>query len=178
MLRTLLLVTAVAAVLAGCATPATHEAMIVAAPPAGDIAIPDQLRGQVAVKGVQGGKETNPMWISNISSATFEAALEASLRNAGLGAPSRDAGRYLLAAEIKNVEQPMLGFNLTVTTTVHYDLTERASNRPAWAQTITRSYTAKAGDAFLGSERLRLANEGSARANIQGLIEELAKGVR
>jgi hypothetical protein len=177
MFRTLATV-AVVAVLAGCASPATHEAMIVSAPPAGAIAIPEQVRGQIALKEVRGGKETNPMWISNISSSTFEAALEASLRNVGLAAPSRDAGRYLLAAEIKNIEQPMMGFSMTVTTTVQYDLTERATNRPAWAQAITRSYTAKAGDAFMGTERLRLANEGSAKANIQGLIEELAKGVR
>ena len=64
---------------------------------------------------------------------------------------------------------------MTVTTAVYYDLIERSTNKSVWTQTITRSYTAQLGDAFLGAERLKLANEGSAKANIQGLIEELIK---
>ena len=64
---------------------------------------------------------------------------------------------------------------MTVTTSVYYDLIKRSSKKSVWTQTVTRSYTAQGSDAFLGVERLRLANEGSARANIQGLIEELVK---
>jgi hypothetical protein len=168
----------VASILAGCASPATHEAMIVSEPTAAGLAIPSALKGQIALRDVTGGKETNPMWMSTISSSAFEAALEASLRNAGLGAPSRDTGRYLLGAAIQKIEQPLMGFSLTVTTTVHYDLLERATSKPAWARTITRSHTTQVGDALLATERLRLANEGSARANIQGLIEELVKSMR
>jgi hypothetical protein len=136
---------------------------------------PNELRGQVAVKDVVGGKETNPMWMSSISSSDFEAALEASLRNSGLGAASRQMGRYLVAATLQRVDQPMIGFSLTVSTTVNYELIERATNKTAWSRTITRSYTAQMSDAFLGSERLRLANEGSARVNIEAFIGELSK---
>ena len=42
-------------------------------------------------------------------------------------------------------------------------------------QAITTPYTAKAGDAFPGVERLRLANEGAVRQNITRLIDELAR---
>ena len=162
-----------ALLLGACATPTTHEAMTVSQP--AGFTIPDQLRGQVAVRDVIGGKETNPMLASSISSSAFEAALEGSLRNLGLGAPGRQMGRYLVAATIQNVEQPLMGFSMTVTTTVNYDVIERATNKTAWARTITRSYTAAAGAAFLGTERLRLASEGSAKANIEGFIDELVK---
>ncbi|HEY5896641.1 MAG TPA: hypothetical protein VIV54_03695 [Burkholderiales bacterium] len=163
------------AVLSGCATPANQEAMMVSVSPNVALSIPQELRGQVEVKDVVGGRETNPMLNSNISSSAFDAALRGSLRNAGLAAASPQAGRYLLSATIGNVQQPFLGFDMTVTMTVDYDLIERISNKTAWKTTVTRPYTAKAGDSFLGVERLRLANEGAARTNIEAFIEELTK---
>jgi hypothetical protein len=42
-----------------------------------------------------------------------------------------------------------------------------------FARTIATPYTAKANDAFLAVERLKLANEGAIRTNIARLIEEL-----
>jgi hypothetical protein len=161
--------------LGGCATPATQMGMTVATPQTGLLRpIPERLRGQVAVKDVMGGSETNPMLVSNISSSDFETALEASLRNVGLGAANRQSGRYLVGATLIKVDKPLFGASLTVTTTVNYDLIERSSNKTVWTKTITKDYTAQFSDAFLGAERLRLANEGSARANISAFIDELS----
>ena len=163
-------------VLGACATPASQTGMTVPSPAAASsMTVPAELRNEIAVKDVIGGKETNPLWLSNIASSDFEAALEASLRNVGLGSVGRQTGRYQLAASLQNVEQPVIGASLTVTTTVHYDLIERTTNKTTWASTITRPYTAQFSDSFLASERLKLANEGSARANIQAFIEELLK---
>jgi hypothetical protein len=156
----------------GCATPSSPDGMTVTTLATAS-QVPPKLRSQVAVKDVIGGSETNPILQSNIESSAFEGALDASLRNAGLAAPNRQAGLYQLEATIKQVDQPVFGFSMTVTTTVYYDLIERSSNKSVWTQTITRSYTAKWEDAFYGPERLRLANEGSAKANIQACIEEL-----
>jgi hypothetical protein len=161
------------AALSGCATPASEEGMTVALTPAIQAA-PQALRGQVAVKDVSGGRETNPLWMSNVGSDGFRSALAASLKKAGL-AGSDEASRYLVAATIQNVEQPLMGFNLTVTMTVDYQLIERATNTVAWKETVTRPYTAGVGDAFLGTERLRLANEGAARANIATFLELLSR---
>lgn len=41
------------------------------------------LRNKLAIKDVTGGTETNPMWVSKVSSSDFEKALEASLKSAG-----------------------------------------------------------------------------------------------
>lgn len=163
----------VVAALSGCATPASEQGMTVAVTPAIQAA-PEALRGQVAVKDVSGGKETNPLWISNVGSDGFRNALAASLKKAGL-AGSDEASRYLVAATIQNVEQPLMGFNMTVTMTVDYQLIERSTNTVAWKETVTRPYTATVGDAFVGTERMRLANEGAARANIASFIELLAR---
>jgi hypothetical protein len=142
-------------------------------PPPTALTVPAGLRGQIAVKDVVGGNNTNPLWISDIDSSAFERALGASLRNYGLASAGRQSGRYLLEATLKTVDKPIIGFSLTVTTTVGYDLIDRASNQSVWTRTVTRSYTASATDAFIYNNRLTLANEGSAKTNIQGFIEEL-----
>ena len=40
---------------------------------------------------------------------------------------------------------------------------------------LATPYTAKMGDAFVGTERLRLANEGAVRENISKLIGDLGQ---
>jgi len=158
----------------GCASPARVEQMQVASPLATRVAIAGSpLKEQVAIKDVTGGRETNPMWVSNVSSSDFERALEASLRDAGLLSANRQSGRYQLVAHLLKLDQPFAGFSMTVTATVQYALVERSTGQAAWERTITTPYTAQASDAFLGSERLKLANEGAARANIEKLVEAI-----
>jgi hypothetical protein len=163
-------------VLAGCASPASQVGMTTSEPPvSSSLNIPNELKGQLAVRDVIGGKETNPLWLSSISSADFQSALEASLRNFGLGPTAPQTGRYQVAAALKSVDQPLIGLNLTVIATVHYDLIERSTNKSAWATTITRSHTAQFSESLFAVQRLRFANEGAARANIEAFIEELLK---
>lgn len=131
------------------------------------------LREAVAIKDVTGGKETNPMWISNISSSDFEQSLERSLKNVGFLSPNRQGSRYTLTAHLLRIDQPMFGASMTVTATVQYSLVERQTGKEILARTVSSPYTAEWNAAFLGSERLRLANEGAARANIQQLIQAL-----
>ena len=69
----------------------------------------------------------------------------------------------------------MMGFDMTVTATVRYSLIERISGREVFSRSIPTPYTAKMGDAFVGSERLKLANEGAVRKNIEELIAELLR---
>ena|SRR5215831_14498551 len=165
---------AAAAVLDGCATPARVEQMTASAPAAATAAMPEALKQNVAIKDVTGGKETNPLWASQVSSSEFEAALEASLRNAGLLQPNRQGGRFTLVANLDKLEQPFIGLDMTVTATVTYTLVERSTAKTVWQKTLVTPYTAKFGDALFGVERLKLANEGAARANISALIGELS----
>lgn len=166
---------AVVAALSGCATPAASDNMTVRAAAATDMRqkTPEVLRANIALRDVTGGRETNPMWVSNISSTGLRSALEASLSSVGMLAAGGQAGKFELLAHLANVEQPFAGIDMTVTTTVAYQLVDRASRKTVWEKTIVTPYTAKFGDAIMGFERLRLANEGSVRQNITQLIGEL-----
>lgn len=163
---------AFAAVLSGCAAPARIDQMTATVSSQQRIA-PTALRTNIAVRDVTGGKETNPMWVSNVGNSEFEQALEASLRDAGLLAAGKQAGKYTLVAHLENVDQPMAGFNMTVTATVSYSLVERATGKEVFVRRVSLPYTATMGTAFSGTERLRIANEGAVRVNIAQLIDEL-----
>ena len=165
-----------AVLMAACASPARIEQMQVDTPVGlrANIANP-KLKENVAVKDVTGGSETNPLWKSNVGSTEFERALENSLRSAGFLAAIRQGGLYQLVVFFQKLDQPMFGASLTVTATVQYTLVERATGKNVFTQTISTPYTAAFGDALLATERLKLANEGAARLNIQKLIEALVQ---
>lgn len=162
------------ALLGACASPARIEQMQV---PAGRIPLgatsSPAIRAEVAIREVTGGKETNPMWISNVASSDFERALEASLRSAGLLAINRQGSKYQLIAHMQKLDQPIMGASMTVTATVQYTLIERAGGKEVFARTLSTPYTAAWNASFLGAERLKLANEGAVRENIGKLIEAL-----
>lgn len=161
-----------AGLLSGCAAPARIDQMTANVSAQQRIA-PTPLRTNIAVRDVTGGKETNPMWVSNVGNSEFEQALEASLRDAGLLAAGKQAGKYTLIAHLENVDQPMAGFSMTVTATVAYSLVERATGKEVLNRRVSLPYTASMGAAFSGAERLRIANEGAIRVNITKLIDEL-----
>lgn len=165
---------AIALLVAGCATPARVEQMQVNTSLAKRTAAEaSPLRGNVAIRDVTGGKETNPMWVSNVSSSDFERALEASLKDVGLWSINRQASKYLLVAHLEKLDQPLFGASMTVTASVRYTLVERASGKTLVEKVVAAPYTAAWNDAFLGAERLKLANEGAIRVNIQQLIDIL-----
>ena len=161
--------------LTGCATPASSSNMTVRAADATTVRLqtPEALKNNLALRDVTGGKETNPAWVSNVSSSEFERALEDSLRSVGMLSANRQAGRFQLIVHLEKLDQPFMGFDMTVTSTVAYTLVERASGKTIWQKTLAVPYTAKVSDAFVGSERLRLANEGTIRQNMTQLIGEL-----
>ena len=166
---------AVAALATGCATPANSANMTVRAADATAVRLqtPEAMKASVAIRDVTGGKDTNPMWVSSVASSDFERALEDSLRSVGMLSANRQSGRFQLVAHLEKLDQPFAGFDMTVTATVAYTLIERATGKTTWQKSISTPYTAKVGDAFIGTERLRLANEGTVRQNITQLIGEL-----
>ena len=160
-------------ILAACATPARREQMTIAAPTTSHSA-PVALNQAVALGPVSGGKQTNPLWVSNISSEDFEAALRSSLQSAQLLVPVGKDCRVKLTAQLLSLAQPALGLDMTVTASVLYTLVDCKTQKEVWVQTITLPYTAAFTDSLYGVERLKLANEGAARVNIQKLVEMLA----
>jgi hypothetical protein len=158
-------------VLTGCASPARIEEMSINSSSSQAVNAP--LKKSIGVSEVTGGKETNPMWASQVSSESFQRALEISLRNVGLSDPLLSANRYHLTADILQVSQPVMGLDMTVTANVRYSLIDTATRKEVFSKVIAGTYTAKFSDAFVGSERLKLANEGAAKTNIQLLVGEL-----
>jgi hypothetical protein len=112
------------------------------------------------------------MWTSQVSSDAFRRALEDSLRNAGiLGGGS--GLRFRLTADLLRLDQPMFGASMTVSSQVRYSLVEIATGKEIYSRVIDASYTAAFNAAFLGTERLRIANEGSIRDNIDSLLRDM-----
>ncbi len=172
-MKTILYLASVVMVVAltGCASPAKVENMATDGQPSQRVAT-TPLRNNLAVRDVTGGKETNPMWVSNVGSNEFEQALEASLKNVGLFAP-KQAGDYFITAHLEKLDQPFIGISMTVTSSILYTVTERKTGKNIYTRSIVTPYTASFSDAALGVERLRLANEGSIRENIKQVIDDL-----
>lgn len=72
------------------------------------------------------------------------------------------------------VDQPMFGLDMAVTTHVKYTLVDSASGAKVLEETVVAPHTATFGDAAVGVKRLRLANEGSGKKNIDQFLDKLA----
>lgn len=157
------------AYLAACAAPAQMENMVYWGP---EKVYAEELRNNVEVVSVTGGEETNPMLTSEISSEAFSAALVETLREQDL---IGDGRLYALTVEIQEVEQPAVGLDMQVITHVRYTLTETTSDQVVFDELISAGYLAVFDEAFAGTKRLKIANEKSAKKNIETFLERLSQ---
>jgi len=156
------------ALLGGCATAAKPQAMVVQ--PQVSAVVNPKLAGAIKVGAVTGGKSTNPLWTSQVDDAGFGSALERSLAIAGYLAPSGGTPVYTLSAELGKLQQPLFGLSFDVTSTLTYHL---EGNGTKTDYPVTAIGTAKVADAWVGVERLRIANERAISENIKALLERL-----
>ena len=162
----LVLICACAAVLGGCATGASYEAMV---PPT--VTAVKKHPQSVSVE-VSGGQETDAMGKSQVSNESFAQALEQAITQSQTFAQvTKGAGQqYKLSVVIAGLDQPSFGFSFTVKMEAGWTLKRADTGATVWQESIRSEYTAGAGDAFAGVVRLRMATEGAARNNIsQGL---------
>ena len=163
----------VVVLLVGCATPATQQSMSVSVQ---DIPakLNASLKGQMAVRNVAGGQETNPMWTSKVDAQGFRGALDKSIAVAGYKASDASTAKYSIDANLQDLDQPFGGFTMDVVSTVLYTVTrdERQIQFP-----VTATGTATTSDAFIGMERLRIANERSIKENIKQFLQKLGDQV-
>lgn len=136
-----------------------------------------QLRSAMRVDQVQGGSETNPLWMSNISDEQFNAGLVESLRGAGLLAESPATARYRVVANLQDLRRPMAGFDMTVTLSVRYTVAPLSDEPPIFDEVVTASGVGRMSDALIGVERMRIANEAAARENIAEFLRRLHRQV-
>jgi hypothetical protein len=160
------------ALLAGCASPAEVENMVVSPTESRD-PVDLSLKTAVCVNQVTGGEETNPLWTSEVDNPSFRSALTSSLQNYGLLATAESSCAYDLNANLLGLAQPGFGFDMEVTAHVNYEVLRHASDDPYFLKSVTTAYTATVGDAFAAIKRLRLANEGAVRENIEEFVRAL-----
>jgi hypothetical protein len=163
--------------LAGCGTPTQPAPMTLSAADALQLRgwVPDVFKAQVAVAPVQGGEETGRWWGSKVSAAALQRALEDSFYATGMKPPAPEpVPRFELQAEMLNLEQPLIAAGVTVTVTVRYTLTDKASGKIVYQRPLSASSEAGFTEAMLSQpERTRLANERALRLNITMLLRDL-----
>ncbi|MBA3814863.1 MAG: hypothetical protein H0X26_10385 [Alphaproteobacteria bacterium] len=159
--------------LSGCASPAEVSNMTTQMDNSRQASPTSPYFNNINISSVGGGSETNPLWTSQVSSEDFKSALEGTLRNARLlGSPD---ARYQLAAEIKELDQPLIGINMTVDMSVLYTIKDKQTGNVVFNDKINSSFTGTMGDSVVGIKRLRLANEGTVRNNFDFLLQKILK---
>jgi hypothetical protein len=155
-----------AALLGGCATGASHDAMV----PTG-ITAANKHPQSVTVE-VTGGQETDALGKSQVSNESFAQALEQAItQSQTFSRVIKGSGQdYRLSVVIAGLQQPSFGFSFTVKMEAGWTLKRADTGAVVWQESIRSEHTAGGGDAFAGVVRLRMATEGAARNNIsQGL---------
>jgi hypothetical protein len=166
----LLLLIGAAAFALACASPAKPGGMKPALE--GHFA-PEPLRS-VNIQ-ISGGQETSPIGRSKISDRDFTEALAAALEESGLLYAVVDrAGDYDLDVHIEELHQPHFAWTMKVLLVTSWSLRRRGEREPTWSDVIATNYGVPLPVEFFGIKRLRLANEGAARSNIEAAIVELA----
>jgi hypothetical protein len=131
------------------------------------------LYNAIAISKVGGGEKTNPLLASKVGNNELEEALRLSLSQRGFLCTSDVAAPFRLEVFLLELQQPATGYTMIVTSAMRYKLTRRSDDQAVYDDIITASYKATMGDAFSGVHRLKLANEGSIRANIAVFLQHL-----
>lgn len=156
--------------LGGCATPSNSSAMVPKVAPAA------RKHPEAVGVAVTGGSATSSMGASKISDQDFAEAIRSAITQSGLFARTVEGGKgdYQLEVQIVRLDQPLFGASFTVKLEATWRLRRGADKAVLWEKAIESSFTATMGDAFVGTTRLRLANEGAARQNIEEAIKQMA----
>lgn len=125
----------------------------------------------VTVGAVTGGRGEVSFWTGpDVSSTEFKTALQTGLQSQGLF--TAETPKYEVQAAVR-LDKPMMGFTLTTSSTVNYTVRSVGDGRVVLQESITAPGSATTGDAFIGSERLRIANERSLKENIGRFVARL-----
>jgi hypothetical protein len=123
-------------------------------------------RNAIAVRSVTGGRMMNAMTVMGVENEPLKAALQSSLAASGYLAQSGPP-KFYVDAEIINLDEPLIGFNLDVTADVTYKI-----SGPGTAATYPIKSTAHAtfSDSPVGADRVRIANERAMQENIRQFL--------
>ena len=158
------------ALLAGCATPATHEGMI-----ADRYDIEHQHAKSISVSTV-GGAETSATGTPRISDADFTRALVESINKSRVFSrvlPGAGAD-YVLQVAIISIEQPTFGGTFTVQMEAGWTL-KRSDGTVVWQEAIQSVHMVTISEEFVAATRLRVATKGAARKNIKKGLAKISR---
>lgn len=155
---------------ASCAFPSKKGGMTIT-----DYESPKKIKDKILVRESIGGSITLPFWTSEISNGEFTAAVQDSLINSKLftSLSNNWDDNWGLKIEIIKVDQPLIGIDFTVITNVKYTL--YLKGKKVHETTVVADGTATPNDTVFAVKRLRLANEKSAKNNIQKFIKEISE---
>lgn len=161
--------------LAACAS--RPEAMTASAPAeARSLVHSSPLFQSTSVGKVSIAKEKGASW-EFTTVDLYRQALEQSLEAAGLLAKGKPA-TYVVDVQLIDTDQPIVGIDMSVTSTIDYNVHPALSDSPVFKERIVAPFTTKFSEAFVGAERARLANEGSIRANIEKFLGAVLRAVK
>lgn len=162
---------ALVSVLSGCSGEARSTAIV--APLSAETLLDQNspLRKSTWVGFVVGGAESTFLTGAQVSNESFRRALESSLDlTTILGEPTSP---LVVDAAIESFEQPVITLSFTVTSTISYRVRSTRTGAVVWQDRVVAQHTTKFQESLVRSERFRIANEGSARANIAEFIRRL-----
>jgi hypothetical protein len=169
-LRLLILVTVI---LAGCATPAPQKAVSLGV--AETPAKPNPaLIGNISIRNVSGGQDTNAYWISKIDNERFRSELEQYMNAIGYLAPKGFAGKYQLDVTLQYLDKPSYGDTLNFRSSVFYTLNGENGKKITFP--VTAVGTATTSDTFLVG-RERNADYRSIKENINLFLINLSEQI-
>jgi len=119
------------------------------------------------------GDEKSDVGLMPIPRQDFQYAIRESIRNGHIfeRVVTGKGGDYLLNVTVFSLEQPVMGFTMTVKLEAGWTL-KKTGGDVVWQKLIKSKYTLGVSDAFVGQTRLRIANDGAIRENIkQGTLE-------
>ena len=168
-LRSLILCASVG-ILAGCATATKPESMVATT------AETLTRHAQTVAVSTVGGRDTSAAGKSQIADAAFAQGLIASIEKTKVfsAVVQGAVANYTLSVAIVSMDQPSFGLSFTVKMETAWTL-KKADGSIAWQDVIKAENTATTSDAFVGTERLRIATEGAARKGIEAGLAKISK---
>ena len=95
-----------------------------------------ELSKQVMVESVSGGKEINPMWLSNASSTAFKQALETSLAKLGILGNIPSEAKYQVNVELQNISKTLMGLKLEINSIAVYSVNHDKKKKIFWSMVL------------------------------------------
>lgn len=158
--------------LGACGSPAVRSDRMAPSPtPEMEFAADSAVRNAIGLTDVSGGEA--PTEDSNVGDNELRQAVQSALERYGLFQSDSPKARFRLTVVLVRLSHPGADLDLTVNSQVRYTLTRADTGAVLFNDVVKASYTATIGEEFIAFLRLRLAKEGSIRANIAAFLGRL-----